>query len=283
MINSLNKFDLYRYQLLPQNRYLQTNLLTNVQSIDELIERKNEFFDLALENANDFSDSTHQTVTKILYSEDNFHLYRIANNKSVRIETQDFTDKIVDNWPSILVAIWNQPDKQLIAVQKRTKAFSSPRVIVGMIFNKLRYELSNYHLSALYEPLFEKTIFWDLLKKYQGSIKSVEFDFVTPNMANISKVLSKDLRNFSKSLNGVRSNLGIYADDSATLRLSKNDETLAGLVDYSSQGGGNITVKVGKLRQKIQTAKTVKEITISDMEATGSVDKVVTAIKDLMR
>ncbi len=39
-------FDLYRFQILPLNRYYQGNLFDNINSINELIEKKNQIFDI---------------------------------------------------------------------------------------------------------------------------------------------------------------------------------------------------------------------------------------------
>ena len=124
-------FELFRYQLLPIDRFLQGNLLTGVSSIDELISRKNEFFSEAIHGTKNFSDKRHETITKKLYEKDDFFLLRIAHNKSIHRETKDFRDEVIDNWPSILVAIWNDPEKQFIAVQRRHTAFSSSELVVS--------------------------------------------------------------------------------------------------------------------------------------------------------
>lgn len=48
-------FKLFRYQLLPIDRFLQGNLLTGVSTIDELVSRKNEFFSEAIIGTKNFS------------------------------------------------------------------------------------------------------------------------------------------------------------------------------------------------------------------------------------
>ncbi len=66
MSANLTSFELFRYQLLPINRYLQGNLLTGVNSVEELIERKNEFFYEAISKIKNLSD---KTITKKIYQD----------------------------------------------------------------------------------------------------------------------------------------------------------------------------------------------------------------------
>ena len=98
-------FELFRYQLLPVDRFLQANLITGVSSIEELISRKNEFFYEALDGAKNFSSGRYQSITKKLYQDPDFFLFRVAVNRSIHVETKDFTDDVVENWPSLLVAV----------------------------------------------------------------------------------------------------------------------------------------------------------------------------------
>lgn len=276
-------FELFRYQILPIDRFLQGNLLTGVGSIDELISRKNEFFSEAISGTKNLSDKRHKTITKKLYEESDFFLLRIAHNRSIHRETKDFRDELIDSWPSILVAIWNNPDKQFIAVQRRSAAFSSCAVVVKMIINSISIQLSHHHLRATYEPLFEKQQFWSLLHQYEGRIKSVEFEIITPNMANISGSLSDDLKDFAKATNSARNKLKIESDPEASLHLEEGNRTLQGLVNYSSEGGGNISLKIDGVKKIYHTSKTVKEIQLGDMEIQGNAEEIVSVIKELLK
>ncbi|MEW6648260.1 MAG: hypothetical protein AB1450_13755 [Pseudomonadota bacterium] len=276
-------FELFRYQLLPIDRYLQGNLLTGVATVEELIERKNEFFAAALSGTNSFSNKKHETVTKRLYERDGFFLFKIANNRSIHRETKEFKDEIIDNWPAILVGIWNRPDRQLIAVQRRTSAFSSSEVVVKLILGKLSDQLGHHHLRAIHEPLFEKKQFWAILNQYQGKVKSVEFEIVTPNMANISGTLPEDLKEFARQTNSTRNRLKIESDPEAPLHLEESNRVLQGLVNYSSEGGGNIAVKIDGIKKKYQTSKTVKEVTLGEVEMQGGAEQIVQALRELLQ
>lgn len=277
------QFQLFRYQILPIDRYLQGNLLTGVATIEELIQRKNEFFQQALTQTVNLSDGRHETATKRLFAKDQFTLLRIANNRSMHLERKDFTEERLDNWPSVLVAIWNEPDKQLIAVQKRTTAFSEPEIVVKMILSTLSATLAHYHLRVLYEPLFEKTVFWEIIEKYQNRIKSLQFDMVTPNMANISGTLPDELKSFAKYTNSARNSLKLESDPQAPLHINRENATLQGLVDYSSEGGGNISVKIDGIKKKYQTSKTIKEVHLGETVMQGTAEDIAQLLKEIMQ
>ena len=99
--------------------------------------------------------------------------------------------------------------------------------------------------------IFEKRQFWSLLHQYEGRVKSVEFEIITPNMANISGSLSDDLKDFAKATNSARNKLKIESDPEAPLRLEEDNRTLQGLVNYSSEGGGNISLKIDGVKKPI--------------------------------
>ncbi|OEF28982.1 hypothetical protein [Vibrio rumoiensis] len=283
MSSKTNTFELFRYQILPVNRYFQGDFFNGIHSVEELIKHKNKFFAEALEGQSDFSNKRHKTVVKQLLHNGDFYLYRIAHNKTLHRETRDFKDETIDSWPSILVAIWNHPDKQYIAVQKRTTAFAKCETVAKLILEKIEPQLTHFQLRAIYEPLFEKQQFWTLLRKYRGKVKSVDFEIITPNMANISGTLPDDLKLFAKCTNSTRNNLKIESEPDSALHLEENNSALRGLVDYSSEGGGNISLKIDGIKKHHQTSRTVKEITLGEMELTGNAEQVAQVLKELLK
>ncbi len=283
MNNQISTFQLFRYQILPIDRYYQHDLFYQFNSLEELLERKNDFFSETLKSQTDFSKKRQRIAAKLLVNQGDFFLYRIAQNKKILRETPDFTNETIDTWPSLLVAVWNRQDKQLIAVQKRTTAFGNCEAVVKLILDKLSASLSNLNLRTIYEPLFEKEHFWTLLEIFAGKIRYVDFEIITPNMANISKSLPDDLKAFAKATNSTRNHLKIEADPKSNLHLTPENEALSGLVDYSSDGGGNITLKIDGIKKKHQTSRSVKEVNISTVEMTGGVEQVIASLKELMK
>lgn len=281
MKEKLVRFHLYRYQILPTNRFFQSDLY-GAKTVEELIEKKNDYFQQALGYEGAFKSSRTTIRTQKLFERDDFILYRIAARRSQNHETSDFKTEVLDNWPKIHVAIWNKPDKQLIAVQHRYAAFQSTDAFIKLMFSSIEPVLAKHQLTAVSDPLFEKHVFWDLIKGNEGKIQEVEFEFITPNMANISGSLSEDLKNFAKLTNSIRNKLALSSDKSSSLTINEENSTINGLVDYASDGGGDISIKINGYSKKIHTSKTVKEIFIEEANLIGEPDQVAAMLKDLL-
>lgn len=106
----MTRFELYRYQILPLDRFFQGDLVSGISSIEELLARKNELFASVVNDLGAFRSGRTETITKKLAAQEDFFLFKIAANRSIHRETKEFTDEYLDNWPSILVGIWNRPE-----------------------------------------------------------------------------------------------------------------------------------------------------------------------------
>ncbi|HMN15970.1 MAG TPA: hypothetical protein PKD55_26945, partial [Bellilinea sp.] len=142
--------------------------------------------------------------------------------------------------------------------------------------------LAKNQLTVLWEPLFEKKIFWDLVEKYKGKIQEVDFELVTPNMANISGVLPENLRQFAKCANAVKSRVAIASDASASLKIDPTDAVVNALVEYSSEGGGDISLRLAGVKKKIHTSRTVREVSIDEMALQGTPDNIASILRELL-
>ena len=274
------RFLLFRYQLLPINRHFQGDFLIG-STLEDLLAKKNDIFHQVLLNTRSFSGRS-EIKAKLLRDEGDFLLYRIGANRGISRENPDFSKEDLEHWPSVLVAIWNAPDQQLVAVQKRTSAFRKPDTVIRTIFDTADAGLRGSQLSAIWEPLFEQSVFWDLARKYEAKIREIEFEIVTPNMANISGALPENLKEFAKRTNSVRNKLAIASDPAAALTINEDDATLRGLVDYSAKGGGDIAIRITGMKKRIHTSKSVREVEISEVELQGDPQQVGEALRALM-
>ena len=281
MRRSLARFHLYRYQLLPVDRYFQGDLY-GAATVEELIARKNTIFAEALNSPTAFAGGRTQTATQRLAEANDFLLYRIAANRSLQHETRDFQTEVIDNWPKILLVIWNSPEEQLIAVQHRVTAFQDTEAVLKLVFDSIEPILARNQLTAIWEPLFEKKVFWDLVEKFKGRIQEVDFELVTPNMANISGVLPENLREFAKRTNAVKSNVAITSDGASALKIDPNDPIVNALVEYSSEGGGDIALRLAGIKKKIHTSRTVREVTIDEAVLQGTPENVASILRELL-
>jgi hypothetical protein len=114
-------------------------------------------------------------------------------------------------------------------------------------------------------PTFEKNIFWEIVEKYPNKILSTEFLMISPNLSNISDALNFDLNKLHKDTNTQETTLRLQSDKESNLTLTKENDFIASIVDYSSEGGGNIKVKVKGLRKTIRTQDSVMETSVNSL------------------
>ncbi|WP_271270236.1 hypothetical protein [Aliamphritea hakodatensis] len=279
-------FQLYRYQLLPIDRFLQTSLLNGANTINELIERKNEFFNIALSNVSDSPGKKKDVEIKIITSVGDIYLLKLAKKRKVNVETKQFKKDEIENWPSVYVVVNNHPDIQMIAVQKRTSAFVNTGTVINHLFESLKHTMQGYHLTSLYEPKFESKKFWRLLSMLQKQgeeVHSIEFEIVTANMASISKTLPDDLKAFAKATNSVKTSLKIESDSDASLKLEQSEPLMKGLVDYASEGGGNIRIKLAGISKTHHTSETITEVSVDDLDIEGSAEQAIEALQEIFK
>jgi hypothetical protein len=266
-------FDLFRYQIIPINRDLQLNFFEDIKSLDDLLKQKNSIFVKALSNVQYFKSRRSTIRHKLLYEGADSFLYKFAANRSITRETEEFTEEELSNWPSVYVFIWNAPNKQIIAVQERWNAFQQTEIVVKSIIDAVDSYLGEYNLRARFESIFSEHVFWDVIEGNKGKIKDIKFELITPNLANISDVLSEELKDFARGTNTAQTNLDIIADPASSIIIDKDNPKIKGLVQYSSQGGGNISIKLRGVSKRMHTKKSKKRFEIDEVEISGKNDQ----------
>lgn len=261
-------FHTYRYQLLPTSQHVQMDLGGTITGIEDLRQKKNEFLRQALENIETFAYSRAETRHKIWASEALFVL-QIGVERDLKRKTREFEIEEVENWPTVFVAFNNDPQVQKCLVQQQG-GFQRTATVVKLIEDSLNVVLAQYQLAIAFEPIYAESYFWDLVERYQGKITQIEFELISPNMSNISENLTFDLAALNRSTNTQRTNLQLNSDKNATLTPSADDPLIGGLVHYSSDGGGDITMRAMGVRKKIHTAKGVNEVTIDEVLVEGA-------------
>lgn len=262
-------FDIFRYQILPKSRTFQAEIFGGYSSLEDLLAKKNDLFFAALGRVEKFRARKTVLRHKILHQDDSSILYRFAANRSLTRETEDFTQEEIANWPSFYVYVWNDPSAQYILVQERRNAFQQTQIVAKTIVDSINIDLGKQNLRVHFESLFLENAFWELVDQNTGKIKDVRFELITPNMSNISDVLGDDLKQFAKSTNAAQTTLDIQADPDSTILLDPAETGLKGLVTYSSEGGGNISVKIRGLSKRIHTKRSKKHIDITELELSG--------------
>ncbi|MDA8124120.1 MAG: hypothetical protein M0009_02875 [Deltaproteobacteria bacterium] len=276
-------FNQYRYQILPTTQAVQTDFCLDIKGVEDLRAKKNEFFKRSLSEIQQLSYPRGPILHRKLLLDDEILLIQLAVERDLQRTTREFKDETVENWPDILIAMNNNPHIQTCLIEQGG-GFQDTATVAKLLSDNLNALLLRYQLYVAFEPIYEKKVFWDLVRKYEGRITQIEFELISPNMSNISGALTIDLGALNRNTNTQRTNIQLNSDKSSALTPTENDPLVSGLVDYASQGGGDIAVRAKGVSKKIHTARGVNEVYIDEILLKGSNPELLRDIfKDIMR
>lgn len=243
----------FRYQLVPDTT-IQLSLFEKTYTIEELKSKKNDFFADIINNPQMLSNRGFLPCRK-LYGENNLYYLQLSNKQKKKV-TKDFTTHSIDDEPFVMVFINNDPSEQIIAISRNRAAYQSTDSVVKILKDNIQKKLHEYRLSIYIEPIFNEVEFWELTKT--NKIKWLKFVFIKPNLANISRTYIGESRNLADNLNSHKTeNKYISPKNDYLENLNEENETLAGMVSYAANGGGDIIVKdedrpAKKLSEKVK-------------------------------
>lgn len=245
------KFYLYTYQLLqvPADQ----DLFPNSIDAEEFARTKNSLFDEALDEVlarGTFFSNAREVRIRQVERVGQMRLLTLAPHLRAPLTDVEGQEVAVDNWPPVRVVILNDPTTyphQVIAVQDWAEVFKKPDLVPKLLGRELEAPLRRRLVAAFFEPKWDPSSFWAVADQYKGKVTKVSFRLVTPNMADISGALSKDLKDLQKKTAAGTSELTLKGVGGGPLTLNRDNKNLEGLVEYSAEGGGGVSLKVGKL------------------------------------
>jgi len=276
-------FDVYRYQLLV-DKAVQLKLDSPYHSLEEVRAAKNDIFQNLITNKNFYFKSGKSEITsKLMYSEGTMSYFKIAVKRERRISKKDFTEAVVEDYTNILIAFNNAPDVQKIAIQTNAYAFKETDIVSHILQDTLDKELKKESLSFYVEPIFDKKEFWNLVSRYQKQITQLSFEMVSPNMANISRNLQVNLKQLYEDTNSHKTTIELNSDKDSHLEINQQSPLINSLVDYTSEGGGNIALRVNGIRKKLHTAQSKTEFSVDEqLLKSNDWDALNDAFKDIL-
>ncbi|KAF1040343.1 MAG: hypothetical protein GAK35_03514 [Herbaspirillum frisingense] len=275
------KLELFRFQLLPVTRNQQLNLFDGTLSSEELVARKNQLFGDLLQDLPPLKTHSTELIQKVILASPEWLVLKIAPHRTLK-RHRNFESETIDDWPHISVIINNDPQIQTIAVTKNPRAFSGSGIVVNLLAANLRPLLARLGLIMEVKARFNQNNFWTLIDKYEKSIQAIRFEYITPNMSSISKGLMQDLKHLSKNTNAQKAELELKAQGDAVLEVLRDDKLVQGLVEYSSKGGGNISMKIKGLKRRCHTASEIKEVEVDELEIQNPSKETLTMLKQLL-
>lgn len=275
MEDKLINFHIYRYHLLPiETNNQQVELFENKKlSFEEIKKRKNEFFTKILDSLVNSKNNKHPL--KLEHNENGYFLFKLAQKKTTLI-TKNFENLVIDNEPYVYVIINNDPTIQKIAISDNIDAFGRPEVVKNILKKVFRRDLEIYGLNIEIEQLFDQVNFWEYVKEHRKEITYINFQFIKPNLANISASLPDVFKKFADNTNSHESHITLKAPEKGTLEnIKKSNGNIEGLVDYTSQGAGSIKLKVKNIRKQLNTKENPVILQVKELDIEGPSEQVI--------
>lgn len=273
------KYDIFTYQISPITN-AQISLFGKSVSAEELTKNKNEYFASIFENLVFFS-SRHKLNYKIEFKSKDFILLRLANKKTVKIE-KNFQKEYFESEPSCLIGFYNNPKIQLIAIESDRTSFGNSFAVLKILEKAIDKELSEYYLRFYPQPKYEERVLWEMLRKYEGRVEKLQFEFSKPNLARVNESLSDELKEASKLFNSARTKVEFDAPKDQVLEnLDESNEPLADLVKASSEGAGPAKLKLTGFRSWETTETSVKSFEFDSLEIESDSETISKFVKQL--
>ena len=244
------------------------DLAGRIRSIEDLKKHKNAFFADALQSIDVFKYARAPVIHKVVFQEGDLTVLRIGVERDLQRQRRDFIREAVENWPDTWVVFDNRPSVQKCVIQ-RHGGFQKTQTVAKVLEENINKWIQRYQLASVFEPIYSKNVFWDLVHQFTGRLTQIEFELISPNMSNLSDSLTLDLASLNRETNTQRTKLQLNSDPESALTPTEKDTLIAGLVDYASKGGGDITLRARGVKRKMHTAKGITETSIDEVELQG--------------
>jgi hypothetical protein len=264
LTNEKATFDVFRFQLLV-DKTVQFSSDNLYQSVGEIKAVKNDIFKNLINNKYfQFQSGNSKIVSQLVFTKGDVSFFKIGVIRQRRILRKDSTKERIADYQNILIAINNNPGIQKIAIQNNVNAFKNSDVVIDIIRNSIDKELKKHSLSFHVEAIFNKNEFWNIVSKYQEKITQVAFNLISPNLPDLSRNLQVDLKQIYEGTNAHTTTIELNSAEGSHLKIDPESPIINSLVDYSSGGGGNITITVEGLHKKIHLSQSKEEFSVDD-------------------
>lgn len=252
-------FEYFRYQLVPTK--ISQLTIDNVPFTTERIkEMKNQFFSEVITKIT-LKQNNRPLHTKVMYEGNQKYLLLVGNDRKVPY-VEEFERKEIDSVPFSVIAIDNDPDKQIMAIRNDRNAFSGADTLSRIVERALNEKLNYYNIEIHVEAISPKENFWDAISKSKEDVVKIKFEIIKPNMSNISSSLDQEMKEVINDLNSHKSTITFEATSNGTLEnVNQANVKLNNMVNYATDGGGNASVKF-KDKTTYTTKKNIRKKTV---------------------
>jgi hypothetical protein len=286
MSDSLRVFNLYTFQIHPIADEFQFDLWGEIfNDVEYLKSRKAEIFrEVILDTVTPFihhHNRSTKLVVKVTLDLAEFAVMKIAAKREVQHFDQDLNEHVVDSFPS-LSGIFHWPT-QTVAIAKQPLAFQDTDIVASIIRHNADRRLHKYNLCNYIEPKFETKSFWDEMEERKGTITSLKFELISPNLPSISSSLPDDIKKLQKKTGSHEAVVELKGTETSPLKIDKSDGDISGLVDYAGEGGGKITFRAKGLRAVQKSGSVSRTISINETYLEGNAAEVESILKKIFK
>lgn len=239
-------FVIYTYQFAPVMHPIEGMEYSDEEkvSIKESLEKKQDILGSYLNKNSElqFCQGEEQYNHKWLASQDSIHVFRIANNKNTTLET-NFEEQEVKNHPSCVVIVDNRHNRQVIAIQRTSKAWTKTGDVAAILqetFNKLLQ--SKYRIQLSIDAKYHTHEFWEVVSTFHKGIKRVTFTFPYPNLPQISDLVGDFYRLVALETDSEPSTTLTALPNQTTVKLDKGSLLLENMIKACAASGKPIKI-----------------------------------------
>ena len=99
-------------------------------------------------------------------------------------------------------------------------------------------------------PIKIKSSFWTIVNDNKGKIKSITFELISPNMPDIYRSMQLDIKELRDNVGVKNTVVTLDAGTDSSLVVPENNDFINGAVSYTEEGGGNIKIRLKKVKGK---------------------------------
>lgn len=276
-------FNLFMYQIVPISEHVQLSLpldnQSTITSLEDLLLIKNKIFINSLISVVQSNNYDERFNIEIEDLGKDLYVVKYGFRRHIKHITKEFQEKNVESWPYIYIIIDNNDDKQNIAIQIDRSVVRNTSTISRYIQKLLNDALRVYNLAVYIRPRVRVGDFWYLVQKHKGKIKKVQFELITPNLADLSGKLDEGLKNFFKATKSNENKVVMEAGEGGSLSFSHDDPNIVGIVEYAMKGGGGVKLgfkgykEMVDLKRKVVTRE-IDEVSITSMGPEGLSERI---------
>lgn len=236
-------FYLYRFQLtVTTPTPFQTQTIykngqpVNIDTPGKLMENKLFILrEILKEMDNVIEEKFH--IRKEDYTEKDGDQFLLTCKKNTNISyTENYQKKKQLHQPFVWIAIDTSEHVQTIGITgcKDLGANTAAKKFSAILQNSLK----KYNITLEINPIRPQFTFWDFIKEHK-SIKTVSFTLPPPNMSDLNDTFTEELREYTGSTGGGRTQVTTTANGSNALDLSQNNPRLEQMARCADLGGGS--------------------------------------------